>query len=726
MNGTFDVVDVEVHQKSVRNVAQEMAITLMRTSGSPVVTEAKDFSTCILDADAEQLAFAGHVTFHISTAVLGARAVLDATPLEDIRPGDGFVCNDPHTSGAIHQGDIGILMPFFHDDRIVAWGYVNEHVLDIGGSAVSGFAPGAYDCYSETLAFPGVRLIRDGRIDPQWERFLATNVRMPGTVLNDMRSMIAANNAGMRRIAALVDALGLERFTALNEEGKRLSEAAVRAVIEALPDGTYESVDWVEFDARGSDDLHEIRCRVVVSGDELTIQFRGGPQTDSFINGAAPAMIGQSWSTLIAQLVHDVPLNAGIWRPVRFDLGPPGTIVNSVPPAPVTQAHMETGMRVNKLLSDALSQACSLSSDPRIAGRVAGQPAQNMSFFTAFGIDRRTGGQTVAFPMSVGMSSGGPAQTVTDGLEVYAGQCMSGCDMPDVEMEETTQPGMILWRRVARDTGGAGVFRGGLGVDTALAILHCDRMTGGAYTNTSRVPPRGAAGGYPGAAGAWNLVRESNLLDLLSRGEFPGSDAVSGEVPSMPAKVGSLVLHRGDVFTVVNGGGGGVGDPLLRPAAAVARDVADGYVSPEAARDVYGVVVADGGGADEEATRARRAELRRERIGREPERAAAAGAEFAPLRVADGRWTCRACSQDLGEVTGNWRAAAVLCEHDIADRYRVLRSQVRRREGATPVVLREYVCPGCASALAVDVALQGSDPAPAPRLGVADPFPAGT
>lgn len=722
MSGTFDVVDVEVHQKSVRNVAHEMAITLMRTSGSPVVTEAKDFSTCILDADAEQLAFAGYVTFHISTAVLGARAVLESTPIEDIRPGDGFVCNDPHTSGAIHQGDIGILMPFFHDGRIVAWGYVNEHVLDIGGSAVSGFAPGAFDCYSETLAFPGVRLIREGRIDPQWERFLATNVRMPGTVLNDMRSMIAANNAGMRRIGTLVDSLGIDRFTALNEEGKRLSEVAVRAVVEALPDGTYESVDWVEFDARGTDDLHEIRCRVVVSGDELTIQFRGGPQTDSFINGAAPAMIGQAWSTLIAQLVHDVPLNAGIWRPVHFDLGPPGTIVNSVPPAPVTQAHMETGMRVNKLLADALSQACSLSSDPRIAGRVAGQPAQNMSFFTAYGTDRRTGGPTVAFPMSVGMSSGGPAQTVTDGLEIYAGQCMSGCDMPDVEMEETTQPGMVLWRRVAPDTGGAGVHRGGLGVDTALAILHCDRMTGGAYTNTSRVPPRGAAGGFPGAAGAWNIIRESTVLDLLTHGEFPGSDAVSGDIRPMPAKVGSLVLNRGDVFAVVNGGGGGVGDPLLRPAATVARDVADGYVSAEAAHDVYGVVV-DGAAADEDATRTRRTALRRERIGHEPERAAAEGSAFAPLRVVDGRWSCAGCSQDLGLDTGNWRAAAVLAEHDIADRYRVLRSQVRRREGATPVVLREYFCPGCASALAVDVTLQGDEPAPAARVGVIDPFP---
>lgn len=238
------------------------------------------------------------------------------------------------------------------------------------------------------------------------------------------------------------------------------------------------------------EELHEVHTRLIIDGDEMTIQFRGGPQTDSFINGARPAMIGQAWTTMLAQLLYDVPVNAGIWRPVHFDLGPSGTIVNASAPEPVSMSHIQTGMRVNKMLNDVFSQACSLSSDPRVAARVEGQPAQNQTYFTAFGIDR-PGAPTVAFPMSVGMAAGGPAQTTSDGLEVYAATCMNGCDMPDVEVEETSQPGMILWRRIAQDTGGAGLHRGGLGVATCLAILHCDRMTGGSYTNTTFVPPRG-------------------------------------------------------------------------------------------------------------------------------------------------------------------------------------------------------------------------------------------
>jgi len=308
---TLDIIDIEVHSKSVRNMANEMAITLMRTSGSPSVTEALDFSTCILDRNAEQLAFAGFVTFHISTAIGGVRAVLEHHPIEDLRPGDGFLCNDPHTSGAVHQGDLGIVMPLFYGDQVVGFGYVNEHVLDAGGSAVSGFAPEAHDNYAEALNFNAVRVVHDYQIDAEWESFIGNNVRLRRIVLNDIRSMIAANRAGERRLQKMLDGIGFERFTQLNEAAKDLSEKAMRDVISKIPDGTYESEDWVEYDARGPQEFFNVRCRLVIEGDEMTIQYRGDPQTDSFVNGAWPAVVGQSWSCLLSQLCYDIPVNAG-------------------------------------------------------------------------------------------------------------------------------------------------------------------------------------------------------------------------------------------------------------------------------------------------------------------------------------------------------------------------------------------------------------------------------
>lgn len=719
----FDLIDVEVHQKSLRNIAKEMAITLMRTSGSPVVTDAKDFSTCILDANGEQLAFSGFISFHVSTAVLGVRAVMNRVPKEKLRPGDAFACNDPHTSGAVHQGDLGIVMPFFFKGELIGWGYVNEHVLDIGGSAISGFAAGALDVYSESLAFPGTRIAENGRIDSEWEAFIANNVRVSNTVMNDLRSMIAANNAGQRRLEGVLETMGLERYTALNEESKSLSEKGMRQIISDLPDGTYESMDWVEYDARGTEELHEITARVVIEGDEMTIQFRGGPQTNSFINGATPGMIGQSWTTILAQLAYDIPINAGLWRPVHFDLGPKGTMVNSVSPAPVTMSHIQTGMKVNRLLSDIFSQACSLSPSAAVASRVAGQPAQNQTYFTGSGIDRRTGQGFVSFSMSIGMPAGGPAQTTSDGLEVYGATCMAGTDMPDVEVEELSQPGMILWRRVAPDTAGAGFNRGGHGVATSMAILHTEAMNAGAYSNTTFVPPKGAAGGYLGSAGTWDQLRNTNVVELLETGVYPTEEAVVGDTTPGPAQTANVFFSRGDVYTVVHGGGGGVGDPILRPADRVKTDVADGYVTKEYGEKIYGVVLTDALEVDEAGTDARRAAIRETRIGSKPAKIVREGAPvFSPLGTMDGHWICRMCGEDLGSSTANWRSNSVSIETDGKERLTELGLNMRARSEGKPVVAREHYCPGCASSLGMEVTLKGHGPVPQARPDVYEPY----
>ena len=720
----FDIIDIEVHSKSIRNMANEMAITLMRTSGSPVVTEALDFSTCIVDRNAEQLAFAGFVTFHISTAIGGVKAVLAKHALEDLRPGDGFLCNDPHTSGAIHQGDLGVVMPFFHDGQVVAFGYVNEHVLDAGGSAVSGFAPAAHDNFAEALNFNAVRVIRNYQIEAEWESFIGNNVRLQRIVLNDIRSMIAANRAGERRLANLLDDIGYDRFVQLNEASKDLSEKAMRDIIRNLPDGTFYSEDWVEYDVRGPQEFYNVKCRLVIDGDRMTIQYRGDAQTDSFVNGAWPAVVGQSWSTLLAQLAYDIPVNQGLWRPITFDLGPEGSIVNSVPPAPVTQSHMETGMRINKVLIDTLSQACALSDDPVLRGRVAGQPCQNLAFFTSFGIDLRNGYPTVAFPVSLGQPTGGGAQTVTDGLDTYAGQCMCGCNTPDVEMEESSQPGYILWRRVSPDQAGAGVHRGGMGVSGALAIIHSNSMAGGGYNSAAYVPPRGAAGGYPGGAGGWELITDTNVFDLLDKGQWPYEEDLTGTVAPYGAKSGDLILKRGDVFAVVNGGGGGVGDPLFRDPALVAKDVRDGYVSVPVAGLLYGVVIDGESRADLEATAARRDHLRAERIGKTPTKRpnTVTGSQFAPLKTEGGHWGCSLCGEDLGPQDSNWRDRAVTRETKVAEAYERYNSRVRVLDSAEPVVLRENFCPACATSIAVDVTFAGRGPVAAPAVGVLDPF----
>src|SRR5579862_6315521 len=183
----YDVISAEVHRKALENLTHEMAIALVRTSGSPVVTDAFDFVTCLLDTTPEHLGFAAYVLLHFGTSLIGTKVVAEMVrETGDLRPGDGWIVNDPHSGGAAHQGDVAVIMPMFHQAEHMGWGFVNIHVLDIGGAGSQGIAPMVYDVFGEGVLMNGVRAIRNGAIEPEWEKFLSANVRAPGPVLNDL------------------------------------------------------------------------------------------------------------------------------------------------------------------------------------------------------------------------------------------------------------------------------------------------------------------------------------------------------------------------------------------------------------------------------------------------------------------------------------------------------------------------------------------------------------
>jgi N-methylhydantoinase B len=713
-----EVLRAEVHRKAMDAIALEMGITLVRTSGSPVVTEAKDLSCSVLDDAGEPIGYASFVGLHVSTSFLGVAAVLDAYPAATVAPGQAFIVNDPHTSGALHEGDVGLVMPYFHEDRLVGWGYVNEHMLDVGGSGVSGFAPEARDCYSEGLRFPALRLMRDGVLDQDWMRFIANNVRASSAVLNDMRSMLAALNTGRVRLAAALAEFGLDahhRHCAMN---KRLSERMVRGRIAELPDGRYESVDWVEYDGHGVDGLHELGCELVVDGAEIILRFWGVPQIDAPVNGARPAVMGQAMNTLQTMFLYDVPANAGLWMPVHFDLGEPGSIVNSQPPAAVCFAHVGVGMRIDKLVRDVLAQAMSLSENPRVRSRVAGQPCEGTVLVTLTGTERATGRATVLFPVSPTVPLGGPAQSTGDGLDTYSNTCNIGKRMAAVEMDEVTMPVRILWRRVEPSSGGAGIHRGGQGMTSALEIHGSDRMSGTVSNNCSQVPPRGAGGGLTGGCSEYELLTETNLDALRGQGRSPMPETITGRRRHLPQHA-NLTVDEGDVFVFINGGGGGLGDPLLRDPAAVATDVAAGYVSEQAAGVLHGVVVDAAGRLDALATAEARRRIRAERLGRP---ATGAPMEHEQIEIGIGvraearDWSCGYCGADLGPLTGNYRDACVTRTRPATEVLGDAGMHVRTRREAEGVRIAEHFCPVCASCVRSDVTLAGAPLPPAPRL----------
>jgi N-methylhydantoinase B len=722
----YDVVTAEVHRKAVENLTNEMALAMVRTSTSPVVYEAKDFSTCFFDTVPDQLGFSGYVLFHIGSSRGGVRSIMELGGIGDLKPGDGYITNDPRAGGAMHQADIGVIMPMFYkNDELVGWGFANMHVLDIGGVGVSGYAPGARDVYQEGLRFPPVKIIKNGKIDSEWARFIGANVRAPAAVLSDIRSMIAANNVvANQRLNSIIDEFGLEGYRELCEINKNLSEELLRERISRLPDGVYESADWNEFDGHdGPDQLLDMRLKMTVSGSDLKFEFTGVQQIDAFVNSAADAMAGQTMTAIMVMMVYgDFPVNAGMWRPVTVDVGEPGTIVNSTDPAPCSNAHSEVGMRACKLAKETLSQAMALSDDPEIRGRLAGQCQDGFPAVNLFG-PNQYGGTSVVFYVDNACGSGGGAQSIMDGQDAYGLTCMTGCGIADVETHESMDPVLWLWRRLSPNSGGPGYFRGGGGIEQGFTLHYTDEMSGPGFNACAEVPPRGFGGGYPAASGTYYPVRNTNVVDLLADGKLPTRDALTGDDITIRSKVGHMSVKRNEVQVWLSGGGGGVGDPLLRPATRVAQDFADGYLTAKHISNAYGVILDDAGAVDIEATTKRRNDIREERIGRAPTAAlqppASVGAAVI-LRGTNGDrlWTCGYCGESFGSHADNWRTAASAVEkvYPIHERYEHLDMFVKERHEEPGVELREYYCGSCAGVLGVDVATSTLEVLPAPAL----------
>lgn len=723
--GSYDIVAAELHRKAIENLTNQMAIAMVRTSGSPIVYEAKDFCTCLFDTEPEQLGFSGYVLLHIASSLGGVQSINDYVDFDDLKPGDGFITNDPRCGGAMHQADIGIIMPLFYRDEHLGWGFANMHVMDIGGVGISGFAPGARDVYQEGLRFPPTRIIRDGRIDKGWERFIAANVRTPGPVLNDIRSMIAANNVvANQRLTQIIDEFGLSDYKALNEINKSLSEQLFRERIERIPDGTYTTTDWHEFDGHDGDDmLLEMGLTLTVSGSELNFEFSGAPQIGAYVNSAQEAMAGNCMSALMVMLVYgDLPVNAGLWRPVNVSVGEPGTIVNSLDPAPCSNAHAEVGMRGCKMTKEVLSQALSLSDDPELRGRVAGQGHDGFPGAALFGSNQHKG-ISVMFYTDNASGAGGGAQTIIDGQDAYGATCQTGGGIGEVETHEAMDPVLWLWRSIVPNSGGPGLFRGGQGIEQGWSLQYTDALAGPAFNSCAEVPPRGFGGGFPGSTSTHYPFSSTNLAELVSRGELGTKSNLVGSRELVRSKIGHMVVKRGDVQVWQSGGGGGIGDPLLRSPQLVALDLRDGYITEKHANNAYGVVVSADGNLDEAATRERRVHLRRRRIGSDPQREAGvpddAGVSIV-VRIQDGTrvWACACCEDDLGAVTSNWRTdpGVAMREAALHERFAELDMYVRQRTEIPGLCLREYFCRSCAAALSVEVVTAGMAPLPSPAL----------
>ncbi|MBA4867146.1 hydantoinase B/oxoprolinase family protein [Streptomyces sp. PSKA54] len=710
LRDNYDPVTLEVIRMRLDNIVEEMGIAMIRSSGSPVITEARDYNTALFDAEGRIYSYSDAVQLHIGSGGVAVRNLLATVGPDEIRPGDSFISNDPHTAGSSHPPDTTVISPIFLGDRLVGFAQSQAHLVDVGGMAPGGFAPAATDCFGEALRLPpGVKIFDRGEPVESVRRLIANNVRTPVLHWNDVRSMVAANNTGIRRFLETIEEFGHETFASYTALSFELAEQVLRDRIRDIPNGIFESEDWVE--GNGHDDvLYRVACRMTVEDSQITFDFEGSsPQTDGFVNCSYGALVGSIASAVVPTLGWDVPFNEGVMTAFKI-LAPEGTIVNPLVPAPISNGHLTTGVRATRLVTRLLNQAVVASDNSTVRQRTQGEWGDSWTGGISSGLRGENGEFFVWFNMDGG-GMGTGAQVVRDGHDAAGLLTQIGNMLPDVEMNEMIYPALYLWKRLATDSPGHGASRGGMGLDYAWVLWGADESAETLFCPTAAVPPWGFAGGLPAGGSGFEFLRNTNIKELLGSGTYPTPERLNAAVSELQEpNAQGLVLRSSDVFHSWLGGGGGFGDPLLRDPRLVVQDVHDAFVSAEHAGQIYGVVLTDDeDGYDAEATSIRRSEIRSARLreaGRSDEARELVNPRpdlvedvLVPSRNDQGEWTCPACSSGLG-AGDNWLDGTLSASYGAYERLTGLGVRLRERsKDGEEVRMDEHLCPACATLL---------------------------
>jgi N-methylhydantoinase B len=557
-----DAFTAEVIRSTVVAITDEMKTNLMRTAYNMIIYEAEDFTVGLFDADGNAISIGLGLPMFIRGLSDAIKAKIAHWGKDHIHPGDILLTNDPQVMGS-HLNHMIFTSPIFHEGELIAFASSMGHWQDVGGvlGAVT------RDIFSEGLQMPFVKIFKAGRQDPELTAIIRTNCRLPEFAMGDFRAQIAAIRTGERRLAQLLQRYGAETF----KESVRLifdqSEKLARAALRKIPDGIYEAESFMDDDGVNLGKRIPIKVRVEVRGDEMTVDLSGvSPQVAGPYNSGATA--GRSASEVAFKFLTTpllLPINEGSFRPLKVIL-PPGRVVSATKPAPV-RTWMTVPMTVADTIFKALAPACP---DNVLAGHHADLAAPR-----TFGLDPKTG-RAFHFPSTL---SGGGWGALSDRDGQNATFCINDGDTHNtpVEAGEGKGPLFIVHRKLRQDSGGPGKFRGGLGVAQEVRLL----SPGGVLSAMERTlcAPWGLHGGKDAMANRFSIVRKDGSIEKLSTGKT----------------IGHVTLQAGDGFLVEVGGGGGFGNPLERDPARVLADVCSGYVSLEAARRDYGVVIDQSG-----------------------------------------------------------------------------------------------------------------------------------
>lgn len=572
----IDAVTVEVIRNGLLAITEEMKTNLTRTAYNLIIYEALDFTVGLFTVKGETISIGLGLPMFIRGMAETVKAKIKHFGLENIHPGDILVTNDAYITGS-HLNHFTFTQPIYHEGEIIAFSCCMAHWLDVGGT----LGQVTTDIFSEGIQIPIVKYQKAGVVNQDLVDIIAMNVRLPERALGDLRAQITAVTTGERRFGELVRRYGKDAVLGSVEVIMDHSEAIARANTRNIPDGIYEAESYMDDDGVDIGQRIPIKVRVEKRGDEMTIDLSDvSKQVRGFYNsgittGIACAQVAYKCLTTPT----DYPVNDGSFRPLKVIM-PMGRVISAERPFPM-RVWMTFPMTVIDTIFKALANAIP---DRVIAGHHA-----DLVFPNIHGISPTDGR---LFIVGIGPLGGGwGGKRVEDG--VSATVCMNDGDTHNSPSEqlESKYPVLVERYSLRPDSAGAGKHRGGLGAEMVVQALSPFAVT----TRIDRVhcKPWGLHGGKE-AAGNSIGIRRNGVWDQ--------------DMPN--AKIFGVRLRQGDAYLMQSGGGGGFGSPLERDPEQVAHDVREGYVSPEAAHQDYGVVVSADGALDREATESLRKRLR--------------------------------------------------------------------------------------------------------------------
>jgi len=551
-----DPITVEIIRCALKAAANEMSAVLKKTAYNMMIYEVQDYCVAIVDHEGRTMSQnEGALPIFLADLGVAVQDGIEVYGKENIHPGDVFLVNHPEICGQ-HLNNMAVYTPFFWDDKLLCFLAVRAHWIDVGGGSTGFGSSMTRDVYEEGLQIRSVKIYNQGRANTEVLRLIEDNIRFPESSLGDLRAQIACCRTGEERLEQICRKYGGAVFLEAVQTIWNQTDKLVRESVRAIPDGVYEASSFLDDDGRDFTKTIPIKVKVEVRGDELTIDFSEvADQVSGFINCGSSGGMAAARVAFKALTSPQREVNEGSFRALKVIL-PPGKLLSARRPAPIGGWSLSL-----PTVLDTIFRALA----PALPERIPAAHKGDMGGYAIFGANAKTGRRYVCQNIIGGGWGGRPFE---DGASSSVSMCQGDVKNTPIELQELYYPIFYECHAIRPDSGGAGKFRGGAGVEVKVRPLEEFYLS----RNTDRIkcPPWGFLGGKEGQTNRTFIRR-------------------NGKEEELPGKFSRVPVRPGETVTILTAGGGGYGDPSERARPAVERDLAMGYISKEKAAKDYAI-----------------------------------------------------------------------------------------------------------------------------------------